>query len=72
MKPLSPTMKRVLKIVNRSSWVTAAYCRCSYRTFVALERRGLIRVMTTFGSLVNPHHAEAVPTDAGRKALKTR
>jgi len=51
---------------------TPANLNVSFRTFVALERRGLIKVETTFGSIMFPRNALAHITDAGRQALAKR
>lgn len=70
---ISKEMRRVLRFLGRHQWATPKDCRCGYRTFVALERRGLIRVATTFASLVSPHDfAEVYLTEAGKAALKQR
>lgn len=69
---LSDEMRRVLKRLGQSDYLTPKQCRCGYLTFAALEKRGLIRVATTFGSVAFPRTAEATITDAGRQALKTR
>lgn len=68
---LSDEMRRVLKRIKRSPWSTPIACRCSYRTFMALESRGLIQVGTSFGSVAFPRSAEAVITDAGEAVLRS-
>lgn len=66
---MSKEMRRVLRQIWKHPWSTPKDCDCSYRTFVALERRGLIRVSTTFSSIAFPRTAEAVATSAGETAL---
>ncbi|MGD9728319.1 MAG: hypothetical protein AB7R40_23690 [Nitrospiraceae bacterium] len=70
---ISKEMRRVLRFLGRRQWATPKDCRCNYRTFVALEQRGLIRVATTIASIVSPHDfAEAYLTEAGKLELKRR
>lgn len=61
-------MRRVLKKIAKEP--SSAYqLRCSITTLQALERRRLIRVDTTLGSIAFPRNARAVITDAGRSAI---
>jgi hypothetical protein len=66
---ISDEMRRVLKKIKRSPWSTPKSCRCSYRTFMALESRGLIQVGTSFNAIAFPRTAEAVITDLGEAEL---
>lgn len=56
--------------ISRQERASPYSAKASVSTFVALERKGLIRVETTFGSIAFPRNAEAILTDAGRAALK--
>lgn len=70
MERLSYEQRRVLKIVSKNPYATPRICRTGTRTFIALEKRGLIRVGTTLAAVVSPlASAEAIITDAGRQAL---
>jgi hypothetical protein len=65
---LSPTMQRVLKKLAKSP--DCAYrLRCSIATLQALERRRLVRVETTLGSIAFPRNARAEITQDGRAAI---
>lgn len=66
---VSYEMRRVLKKIGRDKGATPKDCRCGYRTFVALEQRGLIRVETTFSSISNLRTAFAWITERGRALL---
>lgn len=66
---LSDEQRRVLKLIRSGRATTPRDCRCSYLTFAALEKRGLISVETTFSSIYVPQKAHAWITDAGRAAL---
>jgi hypothetical protein len=68
---LSDEMRRVLKKIRRAPWSTPKACRCSYRTFMALESRGLIQVGSSFGAIAFPRTAEAVITDDGEAVLNS-
>lgn len=69
---ISYEMRRVLRAIRKRERATPKDCRCGYRTFVALEKRGLIRVETTFSSVAFPRSAPAILTDAGAAAIATR
>lgn len=66
---VSYEMRRVIKIIGKNGWATPEKCKCGYRTFMALESRGLISVITTFGSIAFPRKAEASLTDAGKALI---
>lgn len=66
---LSDEQRRVLKIIRSGRASTPRDCGCTYLTFAALEKRGMISVETTFSSIAVPQKAHAWLTDAGRAAL---
>jgi hypothetical protein len=69
MVALSRSMIKTLrKLANGPD--TATRMRCVVPTLVALERRKLIRVETTFNSIAFPRKALAYITDAGMEWLR--
>ena len=60
-------MLRVLRQL-RSGPECAYRLKCGIETLCALERRKLVRVETTFGSIAFPRNALAYITEAGRVA----
>lgn len=67
---LSDEQKRVLKRIARVGRASPNGCRCSVRTFIALSKRKLIHVETTFESIAFPASAMAIITDLGREAIR--
>lgn len=67
---LTPEMKRVLRRLRRGAPQDARSLQCSIRTLMALERRKLITVETTFTSIAFPRTALAwlrSPDAGGRR-----
>ena len=67
--PMTANMWRVLKFVAKNGWVSAQDANCGISTLQALELRGLIRVETTFASVLFPQTAHAWITDEGRRKI---
>ena len=67
---MTAAQRKVLRILRRQGSATPRVCGVPYTTFAALERRGFIKVDTTFDSLVVPQHAVGHITPAGRAALE--
>jgi hypothetical protein len=65
---LSKTQRRALTGLSKRS-DCASFFGVPVATFLALARRGLIRVDTTFDSIAFPKNARAVITKSGRAAL---
>ncbi len=66
-RKLSAEMRRVLEQLRRGP-MSPRDVECSVATYVALERRKLIRVETTFSSIAFPRGALAWITEDGRVA----
>lgn len=59
IEKLSDEQRRVLKRIAKAGRASAYDCRASVTTFQVLERRGLISVETTLGSIAFPRQAAA-------------
>jgi len=66
---LSDEQRRVLKRLDRRGPASAKEMRTGLRTMLALARRGLVFVPTTFESVAFPQRAVAEITKDGRAAL---
>jgi hypothetical protein len=71
-RDLSPQQQKALARIGRRERASAYELRCSIATLCALERRRLIRVETTLGSIAFPRNAKAELRDAGRELLAAR
>lgn len=69
-KRLTKAQLRALAAISHQGRASPYSAKVSIATFKALERKRLIVVETTLGSIAFPHNAEATLTPAGRAALK--
>lgn len=72
MDTISDEQRRVLKRLDKGSPMNAEHLKCSIRTLMALERRGLITVETSFNAIAYPRRAMAWVKPAGIMALMRR
>lgn len=68
---LTKAQWRALRVIKSQEVASPYSAKASIATFMALERKGLIRVKTTLGSIAFPRNGHATITPAGRAALKS-